>query len=426
MSMGIKHWKLGDIALARICKKVLAKVQVVKNEKGLFFDYKVLAITANDDGSLLITKELCYFVETCRRKERLWLPYTCLHLASRSRPYYGTEKFSPPKDAVQKLKNSISRKRRIKEDHTVPLEVKISKLKEPDLNTTYDIRHIPLRQGRSENAFKEFVRRGKEMVFDHYFFALQINKENNEDVLDYLLNINASTEDKVETVWKDIVTEKEVENYLHQCWRYNFVHKMEKNDNALNSNSTSPEKAPITLHAPWCLVCGKLEKLRECPNCPSSFHPVCKKEWLTSILHRKNPPQKPQKPVTLVEKILSSTRAICSVRKEKENIELCPSCMWGPRIGYDDVVWHKLGTCAWWPARVLTPGSTPSCLLTRSHSAHEWPLKYYGTENHSWGNGSRMCLFLPTHTAALEPGRDPMLQKAVMDACDDYITVYLT
>lgn len=40
MSTGIKHWKLGDIALARMCKKVLAKVRVVKNEKGLFFDYK--------------------------------------------------------------------------------------------------------------------------------------------------------------------------------------------------------------------------------------------------------------------------------------------------------------------------------------------------------------------------------------------------
>lgn len=36
----LKHWKLGDIALARITKKHYAKVQVVKNEDGLFFDDK--------------------------------------------------------------------------------------------------------------------------------------------------------------------------------------------------------------------------------------------------------------------------------------------------------------------------------------------------------------------------------------------------
>jgi hypothetical protein len=38
--MSIYHWKLGDIALAKICKKFCAKVEVVKNEKGLFYDDK--------------------------------------------------------------------------------------------------------------------------------------------------------------------------------------------------------------------------------------------------------------------------------------------------------------------------------------------------------------------------------------------------
>lgn len=41
---GIYHWKLGDVALARICKKVYAKVQVVKNEYGLFHDEKGILI----------------------------------------------------------------------------------------------------------------------------------------------------------------------------------------------------------------------------------------------------------------------------------------------------------------------------------------------------------------------------------------------
>lgn len=41
---GIYHWKLGDVALARICKKVYAKVQVVKNEDGIFHDVKGIVI----------------------------------------------------------------------------------------------------------------------------------------------------------------------------------------------------------------------------------------------------------------------------------------------------------------------------------------------------------------------------------------------
>lgn len=37
---GIYHWKLGDVALARVCKRVYSNVQVVKNDEGLFYDDK--------------------------------------------------------------------------------------------------------------------------------------------------------------------------------------------------------------------------------------------------------------------------------------------------------------------------------------------------------------------------------------------------
>ncbi|XP_068625256.1 uncharacterized protein [Battus philenor] len=418
--MSILNWKLGDIALARICKKLYAKVQVIKDEKGLFYDNKVLGISPDTDG-INVTRQLCYYVEIAHTKDKLWIPYTSLHLAERSRPFYGpADKVSAPVKPP-----SLPRKRKIKEDHTLPFSVKPSNCNKPDFNIAYDITHTPLKQGKYENAFKEFVRRGKERVFDEYYFQLQENKEN-EESLYYVNNIDASTEDKFEMIIKNSITEKEIENYLHQCWRYNFVRKQSENKDINEKNKTAlTEKTPITLHTSWCLVCGKGERLRECPNCPSSFHLSCRREWLITIIHRKNPPKK-AKPVTFVEKILSSTRTICSVQKEKENVELCPSCMWGPRVGYDDVVWHKLGACPWWPARVLTPGSTPSCLLTRTHSHHQWPLKYYGTQNHSWGDSSRMCLFLPSHTSALDKTRDPMLQQAVLDACDDYIAVYLT
>lgn len=36
-----------------------------------------------------------------------------------------------------------------------------------------------------------------------------------------------------------------------------------------------------------------------------------------------------------------------------------------------------------------------------------------------------MCLFLPKHTRALQ-SKDDTLKQAVLDASDDYISVYLT
>ncbi|XP_039751341.1 uncharacterized protein LOC120627404 [Pararge aegeria] len=358
----------------------------------------------------------------------MWLPYTCMHLAERSRPFYGSTIKAPVTKSDAK---ATPRKRKLMEDHVLPLNVKPSKCKEPDLNISYEIRQKPLKQGKYENAFKQFVRLGKEHLFDHFYSTLCFEKVKNSDILDYLDNVDASTEDKLDMVIKNIVTEKEIDNYLHQCWRYNFVHKQSDSSKDASDNMKSSalfkfnKNIPVTIHAPWCLVCGCGDRLWECTNCPASFHLACRREWLVNIIHRKSPPKKAQKHVTLVAKILSSTRTISSIQKEKENLEICPSCMWGPKVGYDDVVWHKLSTCPWWPARVLTPGAIPHCLLTRNHSPHQWPLQYYGTLNYSWGDSNRMCLFLPKHTGALQ-AKDEMLRSAVMDACDDYISVYLT
>lgn len=101
--------------------------------------------------------------------------------------------------------------------------MKPSRHKEPDLNVSYDLRQVPLKQGKYENSFREFVRLGKEQIFDSFYENICL--ENNYDIIDYLQNVDASTEDKFELVIKNIVTEKEIDNYLHQCWRYNFVHK---------------------------------------------------------------------------------------------------------------------------------------------------------------------------------------------------------
>lgn len=107
---------------------------------------------------------------------------------------------------------------------------KLAKTKTPDLNLTFDIRHLPIKVGKYENAFKEFLRRGKDMIFDEFFFLLQ-KDQTRIDEWEYIMNVNASTEDKFETVIRNVMTEKEAKNYLKSCWRYNYVKEM---DNTMN------------------------------------------------------------------------------------------------------------------------------------------------------------------------------------------------
>lgn len=121
----------------------------------------------------------------------------------------------------------------------MPLNVNLNKLKESDLNITYDVIHTPLKQGKYEIAFKEFIRRGKEALFDQCYEYLQQDVDHNKDCLDYLMNVDASTEDKFEMVIKSIVTEKEIENYLHQGWRYNYVRNQSDNNKDTSDNTVS-------------------------------------------------------------------------------------------------------------------------------------------------------------------------------------------
>lgn len=43
---GIYHWKLGDVAMARVSQKTYARVRVVKDEKGLFYDDKGMFVSS--------------------------------------------------------------------------------------------------------------------------------------------------------------------------------------------------------------------------------------------------------------------------------------------------------------------------------------------------------------------------------------------
>ncbi|GBP34236.1 Probable histone-lysine N-methyltransferase Mes-4 [Eumeta japonica] len=178
----------------------------------------------------------------------------------------------------------------------------------------------------------------------------------------------------------------------------------------------------------WCLVCGTNEDLEKCIRCPASYHRYCAKQWFITMLHRKNLPKNIYDKMFALRKQLSSTRSIKVLKNNYSTSELCPSCQWGPSVGYGDIVWQKMKSCPWWPARILSPGSLPSCLVTNMGQNNEWPVLYYGTENYSWCNPDSVVLFLPQHAdALLTNGKEDAKERraAIMDACDDYVSVYL-
>ncbi|CAF4874323.1 unnamed protein product [Pieris macdunnoughi] len=407
----VSFWRMGDVALGRLSKQVYVKVQVVKDVDGLFYDDKVLGISANGDN-IEVFEELCYYVEVLRSKERIWLPYTSMYLAGRSRPFYGTERVDRPKKAID---GKPSPRKKSEDDFSdlsdqcSDYEGSVSDIEERETLDEY-IEKIP---------FEDFIHCGKEVLFDELYDLALLDCD--EDVQDYLLNVNASTEDKFEELLRNIATENEIDNYLKQCWRYAFVVHFE-----LKSDEWWEDLCgTLTVHTNWCLVCGKTDALKECTKCPAAFHGSCSREWLISVIHRKSPLKVKNDSPVLVEKVLSSTRVKCmDDNPGDDNQDLCPSCRWGPKVGYNDIVWHKLDSCSWWPARVLTPCSLPLCLMSSSHEMDQWPVRYYGTLNHSWANASHMCLFLPKHTTALN-ARDDILKQAMLDASDDYIAVYL-
>ncbi|PZC74668.1 hypothetical protein B5X24_HaOG207387 [Helicoverpa armigera] len=214
-----------------------------------------------------------------------------MFLAERSRPFYGPA-YKTPKIITPVPKTPlVPRKRKIKEDLTVPLNVKLNPYREPDLNTTYDAIHTPLKQGRYENAFKEFIRRGKESLFDEYYEYLQ-------RVLSKMAEIISSctSEDILIRHKKNYNTMPTMQTPNAGGHRLTGAHRslpaaaplprrcIRGPVHLIIRNSTSPVKPVITLHTPWCLVCGKGERLRECPNCPSAFHLACRREWLVTVI----------------------------------------------------------------------------------------------------------------------------------------------
>lgn len=123
--------------------------------------------------------------------------------------------------------------RKVHEDHILPMNIKKHSHTNPDLNTTYDHRHKPKLHTKYENAFKEFVRRGKEMIFDELISTTYCNNNWIKNIK-YLTNNSVPTEDKFEILIDNVLTEKEIETHLYQCWRYNSVYKEEKQENANN------------------------------------------------------------------------------------------------------------------------------------------------------------------------------------------------
>lgn len=70
---------------------------------------------------------------------------------------------------------------------------------------------------------------------------------------------------------------------------------------------------------------------------------------------------------------------------------LCVNCSDGFFPKVNDIVWAKLGSSRWWPAKVIPHEEISEALMQHKHKEGQFVVKFYGTDNFSWI--SNKCTF---------------------------------
>ncbi|KAK9501223.1 hypothetical protein O3M35_011977 [Rhynocoris fuscipes] len=114
----------------------------------------------------------------------------------------------------------------------------------------------------------------------------------------------------------------------------------------------------IHVNASWCSICAVGGSLICCDTCPNSFHAECLKI---------DPP---------------------------EGSFICEDCETGRIPLYGEIVWVKLGSYRWWPARILYPLEIPENLRTMKHApVGEFVVEFFGTHDYFWINRGRAFFY---------------------------------
>lgn len=110
----------------------------------------------------------------------------------------------------------------------------------------------------------------------------------------------------------------------------------------------------------WCFSCNDGGNLICCESCPAAFHADC----------IDNPP------------------------KTNDEQYFCYDCQSRKQLHYGDVIWIKLGTYRWWPAKISHPHTVPENIMNLSHTAGDFPVYFFGSHDYYWSHKGRVFVFV--------------------------------
>lgn len=110
----------------------------------------------------------------------------------------------------------------------------------------------------------------------------------------------------------------------------------------------------------WCFSCNEGGNLICCESCPAAFHADC----------IDNPP------------------------KTNDEQYFCYDCQSRKQLHYGDIIWIKLGTYRWWPAKISHPHTVPENIMNLSHTAGDFPVYFFGSHDYYWSHKGRVFVFV--------------------------------
>lgn len=153
------------------------------------------------------------------------------------------------------------------------------------------------------------------------------------------------------------------------------AHRSTKNDKHVNVS--------------WCFSCNEGGNLTCCESCPAAFHDEC----------IDNPP------------------------KTEDEQYFCYSCQSRKQLHYGDVIWIKLGSYRWWPAKISHPNTVPENIMKLSHTRGDFPVYFFGSHDYYWSHRGRVFEFVEddgSYKYSKSGSSDKKFRAAVKEAREEY------
>jgi len=149
--------------------------------------------------------------------------------------------------------------------------------------------------------------------------------------------------------------------------------------------STKNEKH---INVSWCFSCNEGGNLICCESCPAAFHADC----------IDNPPKNDEQ-------------------------YFCYDCQSRKQLHYGDVIWIKLGSYRWWPAKISHPNLVPENIMKLSHTRGDFPVYFFGSHDYYWSHRGRVFVFVE-EDGQIKYGKsgssDKKFKVAVQEARTEY------